>query len=100
MLNSHYDSISLNINTWRKLGVWDVKSNISPELILTYVPKWPLYVHLIAAVICMGCSAYYHLTSIVNERWKMIMSNLDYGGIAILIAGSSYPFIVYEFACK
>ena len=47
----------------------------------------------------MGCSAYYHLTQIVSPRWWELMRRLDYGGIAVLIMGSSYPPIVYMFSC-
>ena len=56
--------------------------------------------HLLAAVFCLGTSAYYHLTSILSEKWYDRMSRLDYGGIAILIMGSSYPPNWYLFSCR
>lgn len=73
---------------------------LQPSEILTYVPKWPLYIFLAAAVFCLGSSAVYHTFHIVSEPWMDFFSRLDYSGIAILICGSAYPPITYSFACQ
>lgn len=69
-------------------------------LILTYVPRWPLLVHLLAAAFCLGCSATYHLFYIHERRIRDLLMRLDYGGISVLICGSCYPMIFYIFACQ
>lgn len=61
---------------------------------------WPLMVHLTSACICLGSSALYHLMYVRSEKMMKLLARLDYGGISILIAGSSYPPIYYSFACQ
>lgn len=70
------------------------------NLILTYVSRWPLIIHLVSACFCLGCSAFFHLFHIHSQTAAEIFSRLDYGGICILIMGSSYPPILYPFACR
>lgn len=36
-------------------------SKLEPSLVLVYVPRWPLLVHLFSACFCLGCSTLYHL---------------------------------------
>ena len=51
-----------------KIGIWIANdptlviddSTLSPALILTYVPRWPLIVNLLSACFCFGCSALFH----------------------------------------
>lgn len=69
------------------------------EKVLAYVPSWPLVVHLFSGFFCLGFSAMYHLFQIQSEFVNNWMSRLDYGGICILIMGSSYPPIFYAFSC-
>ena len=57
-------------------------------------------VFALSAVFCLGSSAFFHLFYIKNEHWYETLARLDYGGISILIMGSSYPPIFYGFACK
>jgi len=59
-----------------------------------------MIVHLLAACFCLGSSALFHLMFIKSEKISTILSRLDYGGISILIAGSSYPPIYYAYACE
>lgn len=66
----------------------------------TYVSSWPLIIHLLSACFCMGCSAVFHLFQIHSDKTDDLLSRLDYGGISILIMGSSYPPIFYCFSCK
>lgn len=70
------------------------------KYVLTYVSRWPLVVNLVSASFCLGCSAFFHLFQIHSPKAAEIFSRLDYGGICILIMGSSYPPIMYPFSCK
>jgi adiponectin receptor len=79
---------------------FNVLNNMHTTVLLTYVPKWPLLVHLFSACFCLGASAMFHLFQIHSGWVDSIMSRLDYGGISILIMGSSYPPIYYVFTCE
>lgn len=72
---------------------------IEIDKVLTYVPSWPLVVHLFSGFFCLGFSALYHLFWVQSNFVNNWMSRLDYGGICILIMGSSYPPIFYAFSC-
>jgi adiponectin receptor len=76
------------------------KDQFQPDFVLGYVHKWPLIVHLLSACFCLGCSAIYHLFHIHSPRISDILARLDYGGISVLIMGSSYPAIFYTFSCS
>ena len=67
---------------------------------LNYVSKWPLFIHLISAAICMGLSSIYHLFFVYSPEACLMLVKLDYTGITILFFGSTVPFIQYMFACK
>lgn len=92
----------------KKISIWvsndptlEVDSDtFSPELILTYVPRWPLLVHLGSACFCFGSSTIFHQFQIHSPSVRSILHRLDLGGICFLIMGSAYPVIMYPFACK
>lgn len=65
-----------------------------------YVPKWPLIVHLLSACFCLGSSAIFHLFHIHSHKTCEVLSRLDYGGISVLVMGSSYPLIFYTYSCQ
>jgi len=51
-----------------KIAIWvsndpqfTLSDVLDTPLILTYVSRWPLIVHLLAACFCLGCSAIFHL---------------------------------------
>jgi predicted membrane channel-forming protein YqfA (hemolysin III family) len=67
---------------------------------LNYVSKWPLFIHLIAASICLFLSATYHLFFVYSPEASLMFAKLDYTGIVILFFGSTVPFIQYSFACN
>jgi len=67
--------------------------------LLNYVSKWPLFVHLVSAAICLGLSAVFHLFFVYSPSACLTLSKLDYTGIIILIFGSVVPSIQYNFAC-
>ena len=48
----------------------------------------------------MGCSALYHLFWVKNEKTASSLSRLDYGGISILIFGSTVPVTSYGMTCE
>ena len=54
----------------------------------------------LAAMICLSCSAMFHLFSNHSQSVYYIFSRLDYSGIAILITGSSIPACYYGFYCS
>ena len=58
---------------------------------LNYVSKWPLFVHLASAAVCLGLSTVYHLFFIYSQRACILLAKLDYTGITILIFGSTVP---------
>jgi adiponectin receptor len=66
---------------------------------LNYVSKWPLFIHLVSAAICLGFSAIFHLFFVYSPSACLTLSKLDYTGIIILIYGSVVPIIQYNFAC-
>jgi len=91
----------------KKFAVWvsndpmfAISSIIDYPLVLVYVPRWPMIVHLLSACFCMGCSTIYHLAWIESAFYSDLLARIDYGGISILIAGSCYPPIFYIFSCK
>ena len=75
-------------------------STLSPELILTYVPRWPLIVNLLSACFCFGCSATFHQFQITSHSVRKILHKFDLGGICFLIMGSGIPLCWYPFACE
>lgn len=60
----------------------------------------PLFIHMVSAIICLGCSTFFHLYKDHSEKYSRLLSRLDYGGISILIAGSNTPPIIYSFYCE
>ena len=57
-------------------------------------------VHLVWAMICLFFSSLFHLFSCHSKDATNILSRFDYGGIAILIAGTWVPHYLYTFWCK
>lgn len=83
--------------------MWDskkLKDLIYIDEVMTFIPSWPLVVHLLSGCFCLGCSALYHTFFITNKRMFNLFSRLDFGGICMLIMGSSYPPIFYPFSCS
>lgn len=67
---------------------------------LNYVSKWPLFINLASAAICLGLSTIYHLFFVYSPEACLLLAKLDYTGITILIFGSTVPGITYMFACS
>jgi adiponectin receptor len=61
--------------------------------------RWPLFIMLLSAILCLSFSALFHLLGTMNKTTFKILSRFDYGGISLLIAGSCYPPYYYFFNC-
>ena len=61
------------------------------------VERWPLYVFVASALVCLSASVTYHLFGTANERWASTFCSLDFTGIVCLIVGSTVPCIYYGF---
>lgn len=66
---------------------------------LQYVSRWPIFVFLVSAMICLSMSSVYHLFSAHSRKIYSLTSRLDYAGISILICGSFFPPIYYMYFC-
>ena len=67
---------------------------------LPTVDQAMLFCFFLAAMICLSCSALFHLFSNHSQTVYNVFSRLDYSGIAILITGSSIPCYYYGFYCS
>ena len=100
-LLTNYEFIEARIDTLseekRRRDI--VHKYLQPSNILTYVPKWPLYVFLTGAIFCLSGSAILHTFFYMSESTKNSLMRLDYGGIAAMIYTGTYPPNYYIFAC-
>ena len=62
--------------------------------------RWPLFIFLISAILCLSFSATYHLIGCVSKKYHEILSRFDYGGISLLVTGSCFPPYYYFFYCE
>lgn len=62
-------------------------------------PRWPMYVFLGGAILCLTFSAVCHTLACVGSRVSAIVWRIDYVGIAGLIVASFYPVVYYSFMC-
>ena len=61
------------------------------------VSKIPLLLHIFCAMIWLFFSSLFHLFCWHSKEACTVLSRFDYGGIAILIAGSATPIYIYTF---
>ena len=59
--------------------------------------RWPIFVIIFAAILCLSFSSIFHLFYVMNEKYFNILNRFDYGGISLLISGSCYPPYYYFF---
>ena len=59
--------------------------------------KFPLYIIIISAILCLSFSTCYHAIKIVSPVVYNISHRFDHGGISILISGSCFPPYYYFF---
>ena len=61
--------------------------------------RWPIFIFLVCAFLCLSGSAVYHLFYCHSEHVADALIALDYAGISLLIGGSFIPLIYYQFYC-
>ena len=66
---------------------------------LNKVPRWPMRVFLLGAILCLGCSTCCHTCCNISHQVSTRMWKVDYLGISILIVVSFYPVVYYSFYC-
>jgi len=54
----------------------------------------------IGAILCLGCSTLFHTVTCHSKTISTLFSRLDYAGIALLIVGSTIPWLYYGFYCQ
>ena len=54
----------------------------------------------IGALLCLACSTLFHTVACHSQYVSKIFSKLDYAGIALLIVGSTIPWLYYGFYCQ
>ena len=59
--------------------------------------RWPLFIIIISAILCMSFSASFHSIGSMSATHHNILNRFDYGGISLLISGSCYPPYYYFF---
>ena len=56
-----------------------------------YLPRWPLFIMIISAILCLTFSSTFHALGGISPKFYTILSRFDYGGISLLITGSCFP---------
>ena len=64
-----------------------------------HISRWPVVAMMISAIICLICSAIFHLFYPMSGDYKMVFARFDYAGINILISGSAIPPLYYGLYC-
>lgn len=59
--------------------------------------RFPLYIIIICAFLCLSFSATYHALKIISPIVHNITHRFDHGGISLLISGSCFPPYYYFF---
>lgn len=52
-----------------------------------------------SATVCLLCSTVFHLFYPMSGRAYQVLSRMDYAGVNLLIAGSSFPAMYYGMYC-
>jgi len=55
------------------------------------ISRWPIFVFLSTAFICLSFSATFHLFCALGYKYNRILLRLDYAGVCFLIVGSTFP---------
>ena len=64
------------------------------------VARWPVFVFMGGAMLCLLISSICHLFACCSRHAFSWAWQIDYGGIAILIVTSFYPPVYYGFMCR
>ena len=65
-----------------------------------HLHRWPIFIFLISAMMCLLGSATFHLYSCMSSKLNKILLRLDYAGVCFLIAGTPFPPMYYGFYCR
>ena len=71
-----------------------------PYQVKYFVSRWPLFLHITGAIMCLGFSTLFHLFKDHSQGYSDFLIRLDYAGIALMIAGSNMPPLYYSFYCQ
>ncbi|BDA50104.1 Heptahelical transmembrane protein 4 [Coccomyxa sp. Obi] len=63
-------------------------------------PRWPVYVFLAGAMVCLFTSAFCHLFACCSWHVAETIWKYDYAGIVVLIVASFIPPVYYGFLCE
>jgi Haemolysin-III related len=63
------------------------------------VHRWPVYVFMAGAMICMLTSSVCHLLGCCDFHLTQVFWRFDYAAIAVLIVTSFFPPVYYSFLC-
>ena len=109
-LNSFLDSLSkmkketINLIKLDKFKTNELESFLDFEIRLKLkerskkeLTKFPLFIILICAFLCLSFSTTYHAFKIISPIIYNILHKFDHGGISILITGSCFPPYYYLF---
>ena len=89
-INNILDNISLHFTKLKNIFLLHNKSSLE---------KWPLYIFLISAFLCLIFSTTFHMVGNMSQKIHRFFSRFDYGGISLLISGSTFPPYYYFFYC-
>ena len=64
------------------------------------IPIWPFYVFFASAIFCLDGSTTNHIFECLSDKANRFFNRLDYAGVVILIYGSIFPVIIYQFWCS
>ena len=65
-----------------------------------YIPRWPLFLQLVASICLMCASCAYHQFMCVSHAHQVCLLQMDLAGICCMIMGSAVPPIYYAFVCE
>ena len=100
MAASAIESFTEEVKSSIDSDAFDWISPVGASHALHKVSRWPLFVFITSAMICLGMSALYHLFNAHSYHLYKLMSRFDYAGISLLICGSFYPPIYYMYFCR
>ena len=94
-LEAHRGALSSTLEHSAVGSDWHVPLELPGEK----APRWPMYVFLVGAIVCLSFSTVCHTLACVGARVSSIVWRVDYVGIAALIVASFYPVVFYSFYC-
>ena len=86
----------MELENFNMIEDFDIPTNRIPKKLR----RWPLFIILLSAILCLSFSATFHLIGCVSEKYHEILSRFDYGGISLLVTGSCFPPYYYFFYCE